>query len=172
MKTRSKSVLLAALTAFLALVLVPVLTNASETPALSGRVVDMQGQPVQGAHVALFLGNSLEPHAEQETDRVGQFVLDLPDSPVDGARIEVSRLHFEPATWQADQTEVPALGCTHTGCQNDSLLADARPAAGDCREQTYLGRICKEQDLLRAGLGFVLSNAFFSLRRDPSLACA
>lgn len=69
-------------------------------------------------------------------------------------------------------TPVPALGCTHTGCQNDSLLADARPAASDCRKQTHLGRICKEENLLRAGFGLVISNAFFSLRRDPGLACA
>jgi Na+/H+ antiporter NhaD/arsenite permease-like protein len=109
MKSLGKAVLLTTLMALLALALAPVLVNASDTPALSGRVLDMQGQPVQGAHVALYLGDSVEPHAEQETDRAGQFVLDLPDSRVDSARLEVSRPHFESAAWQADQADLAQL---------------------------------------------------------------
>jgi Na+/H+ antiporter NhaD/arsenite permease-like protein len=59
--------------------------------------------------VALFLSSSLEPHAEQETDRSGQFVLDLAESRVDSARLEVSRAHFEPTSWQADQADLAQL---------------------------------------------------------------
>jgi Na+/H+ antiporter NhaD/arsenite permease-like protein len=104
-----KPVLLAALIALLALALAPVLVSASDLPALSGRIVDMQGQPVEGAHVALFLNDSLEPHSTQETDRAGQFILDLPGSPVDSVRLEVSRPHFEPAIWQAEQVDLTHL---------------------------------------------------------------
>jgi Na+/H+ antiporter NhaD/arsenite permease-like protein len=109
MKSPRKAVLLAALTVLLALALTPDLVSASAAPALSGRVVDMQGQPVQGTHVALFLGDSLEPDAEQETDRAGLFVLDLPDIPVDGVRLKVSRPHFKPAVWQADEADLARL---------------------------------------------------------------
>jgi Na+/H+ antiporter NhaD/arsenite permease-like protein len=104
-----KPVLLAALIALLALALAPVRVSASDLPALSGRIVDMQGQPVEGAHVALFLNDSLEPHSTQETDRAGQFILDLPGSPVDSVRLEVSRPHFEPAIWQAEQVDLTHL---------------------------------------------------------------
>lgn len=57
----------------------------------------------------MFLGDSLEPYAEQETDRAGQFVLDLPDSSVDAVRLEVSRPHFKPAAWEADQAALAQL---------------------------------------------------------------
>jgi Na+/H+ antiporter NhaD/arsenite permease-like protein len=59
--------------------------------------------------VALFLGDHPEPQAEQETDRAGQFILDLPDLPVDSVRLEVSRPHFKPAVWQADQAALAQL---------------------------------------------------------------
>jgi Na+/H+ antiporter NhaD/arsenite permease-like protein len=108
-KSLRKRLLLAASITFLLLALAPLLVNASDAPALSGRVVDTQGQPVPEAHVALFLGDSLEPHTELETDHAGQFVLDLPDSPVDRVRLEVSRPHFEPATWQADGADLEEL---------------------------------------------------------------
>ena len=104
MKSLGKPVVPAVLVALLALALTPILVHASAAPAVSGRVVDSQEQPVQGAHVALFLGDSPEPHAEQETDRAGQYVLDLPGGPVDGVRLEVSRPHFKSAIWQADQS--------------------------------------------------------------------
>jgi hypothetical protein len=73
MKSLGKPVPLATLIALLAVALAPVLVNASDASALSGRDVDMQGQPVQGSRVALFLGDSLTPSSEQETDRAGQF---------------------------------------------------------------------------------------------------
>jgi Na+/H+ antiporter NhaD/arsenite permease-like protein len=109
MTSLGKPVLRAVLIALLALALTPVLVNASDAPAISGRVLDMQGQPVQGAHVALFLGDSPAPHAEQETDHAGQFILDLPDGLVESARLEVSRPHFEPTAWQADLADLTRL---------------------------------------------------------------
>jgi Na+/H+ antiporter NhaD/arsenite permease-like protein len=108
-KTLAKSVLVITSMALLALALTPVVVDASAAPALSGRIVDTQGQPVQGAHVALFLGNGSEPHADQETDRAGQFVLDLPDISAGGVRLEVSRPHFKPSVWQADQADLAQL---------------------------------------------------------------
>jgi len=108
-KSLRKPVLLAASIAFLVLALAPLLVHAADAPAVSGRVVDTQGQPVPGAHVALFLGDSLEPYAALETDHTGQFVLDLPDSPVGRVRLEVSRPHFEPAAWQADEADLAQL---------------------------------------------------------------
>jgi len=76
-----------ALTIFLMLDLAPIPVRASDASALSGKIVDIQGQPVQGAHVALFVDKDLEPYVEQETDHAGQFVLDLPDGAVDSARL-------------------------------------------------------------------------------------
>jgi hypothetical protein len=52
------------------------------------------------------------------------------------------------------------------------LSSNARPAAGDRREQAHFGRVSKEKDLFWAGLSFPVSDLFFSLRRDPGPAYA
>jgi Na+/H+ antiporter NhaD/arsenite permease-like protein len=83
-----------------------VLADAYGLPALSGRVVDLQGEPVPESQVALFIGGSQEPYTEQETDHAGYFVLDLPGSSVDSLRLEVARPHFEPTAWRADATDL------------------------------------------------------------------
>lgn len=69
-------------------------------------------------------------------------------------------------------TPVPALRCTHAGRQNDSLLSNARPTAGDRWEQTHLGRISKQKDLFWTGLSFPVSDLFFSLQPGQGLAYA
>jgi len=69
-------------------------------------------------------------------------------------------------------TPVPTFCRTHTGCEDDPLPSNARPAAGDRREQAHLGRVSEEKDLFWTGLSFSVSDLFFSLRRGQGPAYA
>ena len=69
--------------------------RASGAAAVSGRVLDPQGQSVREAHVALYLNGGAEPYAEQETDHGGKFVLDISNSPIKSAELVVSRHHYD-----------------------------------------------------------------------------
>jgi Na+/H+ antiporter NhaD/arsenite permease-like protein len=89
--------------------IVPEGARASSTPALSGRTLDNQGQPVRGARVALFLDGVELPAAEAETQRDGAFILDLQNDPVDQVRLEVTHPHFQPGTWDASADDLQRL---------------------------------------------------------------
>jgi len=99
----------------LGLVMLPIGTfrstsvQASGVPALAGRVVDDQGQPVRGAWVALYLNGDPEPYVEEESNRDGTFVVRLPNESIDAARLVVTHPHFELITWQADETDLMHL---------------------------------------------------------------
>jgi Na+/H+ antiporter NhaD/arsenite permease-like protein len=99
----------------LGLVMLPIGTfrstsvQASGVPALAGRVVDDQGQPVRGAWVALYLNGDPEPYVEEESNRDGTFVVSLPNESIDAARLVVTHPHFELITWQADETDLMHL---------------------------------------------------------------
>ena len=83
--------------------------QASGVPALTGRVLDTQGQPVRGAQVALYLDEEPEPYAEEESNHDGAFIVGLPNEPVAAARLVVTHPHFELATWRADETDLMHL---------------------------------------------------------------
>jgi Na+/H+ antiporter NhaD/arsenite permease-like protein len=105
------------------------MVDASGAPALSGRIVDGQDQPVAGAHVALWFGGGQEPVAQQETDHAGQFVLDLPDGPVSSAQLEVSRPHFDPVTWVPGEDELAHLN-QGTSVRVPNLVMERRITPG------------------------------------------
>lgn len=63
--------------------------------ALVGRVVDPQGEPVEGATVALFLGEEQAPLVEKQTQADGTFVLAIPSPDPETIRLEVRRPHFQ-----------------------------------------------------------------------------
>lgn len=67
---------------------------------------------------------------------------------------------------------VPPLGCPHTRCQDDPLLANGRPATGDGWKRPDLSRVSEEENQVRSSLSFQLSNAFFSLQGGRDLAYA
>jgi hypothetical protein len=81
-------------------------------PALAGRVIDSQAQPVRRAEVALYLDEAEEPYVVGETQRDGSFVLDLPNEEVGDVRLAVTHTHFEPSVWEA---KGPDLARLHNG---------------------------------------------------------
>jgi Na+/H+ antiporter NhaD/arsenite permease-like protein len=82
--------------------------RASSVPALSGRVLDDQEQPLPRARVALYLNADEEPLVE-ESQRDGAFIIELPQREIDAARLEVTHVHFHPAAWEASPTDVERL---------------------------------------------------------------
>jgi Na+/H+ antiporter NhaD/arsenite permease-like protein len=84
------------------------LAHAAGPPALAGRVIDPQGEPVHGAEVAAYLDEE-EPIVVGESQPDGVFVLDLPDGPIDSLRVEIERSHFETTTWIADVVHLDRL---------------------------------------------------------------
>ncbi len=102
-------VLLGVLAVLVLISIVPGTACASGMAAVSGRVVDSQGQPVREAQVALYLNGEAEPHAHQDTDHAGTFVLDVPDLPVASVDLVVIRPHFASVTWSAGDDELSLL---------------------------------------------------------------
>lgn len=82
---------------------------AAGPPALAGRVIDSQGEPVHGAEVAAYLNDAEEPTVVGESQPDGVFVLDLPDGDINSLRVEIERPHFEAATWDADVVHLERL---------------------------------------------------------------
>jgi Na+/H+ antiporter NhaD/arsenite permease-like protein len=83
--------------------------SASGGAALTGRLVDSQGQGVQGARVALYLDDQPEASVETESDAEGLYLLDLPEGPYRSLAVEISQPHFEPASWEAGAQELAFL---------------------------------------------------------------
>ncbi len=83
--------------------------HAAGPPALAGRVIDSQGEPVHGAKVAAYLNDAEEPAVVGESQPDGVFVLDLPDGDIDSLRVEIERPHFETTTWTAEAGDVDRL---------------------------------------------------------------
>jgi Na+/H+ antiporter NhaD/arsenite permease-like protein len=78
-------------------------------PALAGRVIDPQDQPVEDAQALLYLNGASQPASETETGPEGDFVLDLPLESLERIRVEIHHPHFEPAEWTADREELAQL---------------------------------------------------------------
>jgi len=83
--------------------------HAAGPPALAGRVIDSQGEPVHGAEVAAYLNDAEEPAVVGESQPDGVFVLDLPDGDMDSLRVEIERPHFETTTWDAEADDLDHL---------------------------------------------------------------
>jgi Na+/H+ antiporter NhaD/arsenite permease-like protein len=87
----------------------PLPAYATGPPALAGRVIDSQGEPVHGAQVAAYLNREEEPAVVSESQPDGAFVLDLPDDPIVSMRVEIVRPHFETTTWSAEADDLDQL---------------------------------------------------------------
>ena len=95
---------------------------AAGPPALAGRVIDSQDEPVHGAEVAAYLNDADEPAVVGESQPDGVFVLDLPDDAIDSLRVEIERPHFEATEWDAEADDLEHLS------QGNSLrLPDITP---------------------------------------------
>lgn len=82
---------------------------AAGPPALAGRVIDSQGEPVHGAEVAAYLNDEEEPAIVGESQPDGVFVLDLPDGDINSLRVEIERPHFEATMWDAEADDLDHL---------------------------------------------------------------
>jgi Na+/H+ antiporter NhaD/arsenite permease-like protein len=84
--------------------------RAASTPAVTGRVVDQQGQPIRGARAALYVNEDEHPVAETETKRDGAFILDLPDDATPHqAHVAIDHPHFAAADWHATEADINRL---------------------------------------------------------------
>ncbi len=83
--------------------------QAADMPAVTGSVLDPQGEPVRGARVELYLNGNPEPDVQAESGENGLYLIDLPDVSVNRARVVVDHPHFEPSTWRADQEHLMQL---------------------------------------------------------------
>lgn len=79
--------------------------QAEGIPALAGRVVNPQGQPIHQARVTVYVCEG-EFYTEAETQDDGIFVVDLPLEMVDLVRVEVHHPHFHPISWQANRADL------------------------------------------------------------------
>jgi Na+/H+ antiporter NhaD/arsenite permease-like protein len=89
--------------------LLPQPVAASGSPGLVGWVLDVQGQAVQDAEVAVRVDGDEEEIAVAESQGDGSFVLDLPDVPFQTLTVEISRPHFHPQVWTASPEELASL---------------------------------------------------------------
>ena len=108
-RTAGPLILLLGLVIFLMAPTIRAAGHSSGMPALAGRVVDSQGQPVRRAQVALYLNEEAEARSEEESQRDGAFVVDLPDEGVDAVRLVVTHPHFDPTTWEAARADLEYL---------------------------------------------------------------
>ena len=88
--------------------------HAADPPALAGRVIDSQGEPVHGAEVAAYLNDAEDPTAVGESQPDGVFVVDLPDGPINSLRVEIERQHFETTEWVAEADDLENLSQGNT----------------------------------------------------------
>lgn len=92
--------------------------------AITGRVLDVQGSPVEGAEVALYLPDEEEPLAEDETQEDGTYLLLLPDTvSLRELSLEVTRPHFQGYTVELDAPSLRALARDGTLIIDDITVA-------------------------------------------------
>jgi hypothetical protein len=96
--------------------------RASGTAAVGGRVIDSQGQPVRETRVALNLYEEAEPHAHQDADHTGTFVLDISDLPVASAVLAVTKPYFDSITWVAGDDDLALLNQETSVRASDMVL--------------------------------------------------
>jgi len=94
--------------------LLPASAADSRRPELVGWVTDPLGEPVQNAEVSMYADGMKEPIAVAESQRDGEFALELPEGPFETLSVDVSRPHFHSQTWSPtpDELELLSQGVT------------------------------------------------------------
>jgi Na+/H+ antiporter NhaD/arsenite permease-like protein len=94
--------------AIIALLALPVPLAAEEqAPTIEGRLLDSHGEPVSGAHVAVF--DDEEPIGEAESNLDGLFLVDLERLPQHSVTVHVQRAHFYDQKWNGTPDELQTL---------------------------------------------------------------
>jgi Na+/H+ antiporter NhaD/arsenite permease-like protein len=97
------------LTSVLCYHLLPTNAQASVPPAIIGRLVDPQGEPVRGADVRVYVNSDQEPLAAAQSQADGVFLLDLSFRPINKLRVEITRPHFQAIAWSAAPQDLESL---------------------------------------------------------------
>ena len=83
---------------------------AAGPPALAGRVIDSQGEPVRGAEVGVREGTAAEFIAIAESQHDGTFVVDLPPRQFSPHLVvELDRTHFQFLEMELEEEDVMRL---------------------------------------------------------------
>ncbi|MCP4537652.1 MAG: citrate transporter [Chloroflexi bacterium] len=98
--------------AIVALLASPVPLAADEqTPTLTGRLLDSQGEPVSGAHITVLDDEVTIGEAESNLD--GLFLVDLEQLPQYSITVHVQRAHFHDQEWHSTPDTFQALQEDH-----------------------------------------------------------
>jgi len=79
------------------------------SPGLVGWVFDPQGQPIRNAELAVYLDGAETPAATGNTGGDGLFAIQLSTGTFNSLRVEVTRPHFYPLTWIAEEDDLASL---------------------------------------------------------------
>jgi Na+/H+ antiporter NhaD/arsenite permease-like protein len=101
--------LLAGLIAVLLLAPLGSTAQAPGSTALSGRVIDAQGMPVDEAQLAVYLNGDSQPAVEGNTGPLGIYLLVLPSEAVHEVRLVVTHPQFKQAKWDATPADLAYL---------------------------------------------------------------
>lgn len=94
--------------AIIAVLALPVpLAAGEQAPTVEGRLLDSQGEPVSGAHVAVF--DDEEPIGEAESNLDGLFLADLERLPQRSITVHIQRAHFYDQEWNGTPDELQTL---------------------------------------------------------------
>ena len=85
------------------------LAQESDQKSLTGRLVDLQGQPIQEAKIWVFIDDHSSPDYEFETNHDGVFLFDFPAGDLIDLRLEMSHHHFQTVSWDASEEVLEAL---------------------------------------------------------------
>jgi len=83
------------------------LAVGEESPTVTGRLLDPQGQPVSNAHVIILDGEETIGEAESNAD--GSFLVDVERLPWHNVTVHVSHPHFHDQEWHSSPEELQAL---------------------------------------------------------------
>ncbi len=90
--------------------LLPSSAQASQGGAiLTGRVLDVQGRPVDEAHISIWSADGLEPIAETESGEEGFWTLRLGELDAPELILEIDRLHFQPLQLRLTESQTNRL---------------------------------------------------------------
>ena len=83
------------------------LAAGEESPTVEGRLLDPQGEPVTGAHVAVL--DDGEAIGEAESNPDGSFLVDLERLPQHSVVVHIQRPHFEDQEWRGTSEAIVKL---------------------------------------------------------------
>ena len=88
------------------LVFQPGYAQSEDLASISGRVVDPQGLPVEGAEVVVVIISSQASETHVETNHDGVFLIDFLFNEAFSVRVDVHHPHFQSSSWNASEAQL------------------------------------------------------------------